>query len=164
MKDLFYCVLFTLPFLLTFLSVQSQKRSVSTNYFLNTLLVYFLFFQVGVQAIVTGVIQIFSGEGECLSMGRCWSPYLMEVGMMNLSFGIGGILSYWLRGSFWVAIGGGYALYLILSVIAYSVEVLVVKGEGLLSMRLKTVLDLASALILFYLIFRRPRDLGGIKK
>ncbi|CRX38507.1 DUF6790 family protein [Estrella lausannensis] len=164
MKSLLYITLFALPFLLTLLNIQLQKKSVSRNYFLNTLLVYFLFFQVGIQAICTGLIQIFWGEGECRSMDRCWSPYLMEVGMMNLSFGVGGIMTYWLRGSFWVAIGGGYALYLILSVIAYSVEVLVVKGEGLFSMRLKAVLDLASAFILFYLIFRRPAEKGGLGK
>lgn len=157
MTDGIYYILFGLPFFLTYVNVKSQRKNVGKNYLLNTFLIYFLFFQVGVQAMLTGLIQIFLGEGECLRSGRCWSPYLIEVGMMNLSFGIGGILTYWLRGAFWVGIGGGYALYLLLSVFALSYEVLFLKGEGLLSLRPKALIDLLSALILFYLLFRRPK-------
>lgn len=72
--------------------------------FIETFLAYILLFNVGLMGLLGAYAHVFLGPETALSIG--WepgSPFQYEVGMANLSYGVLGIIAFWVRGRFWTA-------------------------------------------------------------
>jgi len=81
---------------------------------LEVLLSYILFFNMGVMSLLGAYAHVFMAPLTASSIG--WapgSPFQYEVGVANLSYGILGILSYWIRGRFWAAALIGWSVFLL---------------------------------------------------
>lgn len=153
----FHVVLFVLPFLIV--SWEARRRQFQQGEFSYLLLLYFLLFGVGVQALVTGLVQIFIGEGHSEYVNRPWSPYVWEVGMMNLSYAAIAFLCIWLRGSFWAAVGLGYSIFLFLAFIGHMYEAAFHYNYSLGNIGPQVWIDLATGIVLCCLILRRQQKM-----
>lgn len=81
---------------------------------LETFLSYLLFFNIGVMGLIGFTAHAFMPDETAKSIG--WptgNPFQFEVAVANLAFGILGILSLWLRGSFWIATVLGSSIYIL---------------------------------------------------
>ena len=69
-----------------------------------TLLLYFLVINTGLASLFTFMGHGFRSEKVAKYIG--WptgSPFQWEVAVSNLSYGVLGVLCFWLRGDFWLA-------------------------------------------------------------
>ncbi|MFP4487602.1 MAG: DUF6790 family protein [Campylobacterales bacterium] len=82
---------------------------------LDTLLLYYLVIGVGFQGVMAGFKQITKGEETAAYLNWPYSPFVKELGYMNLSFGVLGISCYFITGTFWEAVGIGYSIFLLLA-------------------------------------------------
>lgn len=124
---------------------------------LEVLLVWYLFIGVGIQGIVSGVVQIFMSDKVAGYVGWAGSPFVVELGMANLAFGILGIISLWQRKGFRTATALGYGLFLVLVAFGHIYDALF---KGRLSVgNLGPTLwaDLIVGFILLVLISLRPK-------
>lgn len=75
---------------------------------------YVLLFMIGVMGLLTAYALIFMGPKVARQIGwQPGSPFESEMAMANLSYGVLGILSYWIRGRFWDATIIGWSVFLI---------------------------------------------------
>jgi len=155
---LFHVAIFILPFITVYGIHARSKRGVSSEELRYYLLLNFLIYCVGIQGLVTGFIQIFSAEGHCDYLNRPWSPFIWELGMMNISYGILGIMCIWLRGSFWVAVGIGYSLFLSMAFAGHLYEAAFSQNYSIGNIGPQIWIDLSIAAVLFYLIFRGKKQ------
>lgn len=68
------------------------------------LLSYIIFFNIGIMGLIGFIMHVFFADETARAIG--WptgSPFQFEMGIANLTFGILGILAYWIRGNFWTA-------------------------------------------------------------
>lgn len=75
---------------------------------------YVLFFCVGVMGILGAYAHLFMGAEVAKLIG--WapgSPFQYEVGMANFSYGVLGLMSFWVRGSFWGAVIVGWSIFVL---------------------------------------------------
>lgn len=151
---LFHIFIFLAPFLYVWLLHITRTKPFKKDELKYYLLLFFLLFCVGVQGLVTGAVQIFGSEVHCSYQGRPWSPFVWELGMMNLSYGILGVMCYWLRGSFWAATGIGYSTFLLLAFCGHIYEVITKQNYHIGSIGPQVWIDLSVALVITYLIFR----------
>lgn len=79
------------------------------------LLLYALVLDVGVLGIVLGFIPhvFFADETARLIGWAPGSPFQFEVGIHDGAWGVLGFLSIWIGGSFWIATGLGWALFML---------------------------------------------------
>jgi len=79
------------------------------------LLVYALVLDVGVVGFVFGFIpHVFFADAAAKLIG--WppgSPFQFEVGIHDGAWGVLGFLSVWISGSFWIATGLGWSLFML---------------------------------------------------
>lgn len=78
------------------------------------LLSYILLFNVGVMGFLAAFAHIFMGPETAKLIG--WepgSPFQFEMGIANLSYGVIGVLAYWIRGNFWVAVVVGWSVLML---------------------------------------------------
>lgn len=153
----FHIFIFLAPFFALWLLWNKKGRKLQKGELRYHLLLFFLVSCVGIQGLVTGTIQIFGAEGHCTYSGRPWSPFVWELGMMNISYGVLGMLCYWLRGSFWAATGIGYSVFLILAFFGHVYEVITQKNYYLGSIGPQVWIDLSIALVLLVLICRSQK-------
>lgn len=82
----------------------AYKNEWNFSKFIEVFLSYILFFNLGVMGILAAYAHVFMGPEIAKQIGwQPGSPFQFEMGMANLSFGVLGILSYWIRGRFWDA-------------------------------------------------------------
>jgi hypothetical protein len=79
----------------------------------NTIYLYYIIIGVGMQGLVTGIMQILHPSFVANYVQWPYSPFLLELGLANLSYGILGILSPWLSRGWQTATAVGYALFLL---------------------------------------------------
>lgn len=150
----FHIFIFLAPFIVAYFTHATGDKKFKKEEFRYYLLLFFLLFCVGVQGLVTGAVQIFGAEGHCSYSGRPWSPFVWELGMMNISYGVLGMLCYWLRGPFWAATGIGYSIFLILAFLGHIYEVIMKQNYYLGNIGPQVWIDLSIALVLMLLICR----------
>jgi hypothetical protein len=81
---------------------------------IETFLGYILLFNMGFMGVLAAYAHIFMGPETAKQIGwQPGSPFQFEIGMANLSYGVLGILSYWIRGRFWTASIIGWAIFLL---------------------------------------------------
>ncbi len=113
-----YIVYSCLPWVLGILHIR-RKKNVEGFHKYECLLHYFLFIGVGLQGLITGVMQIFYPDYIAAYAKWPVSPFLAEVGMANVAFGILGILSLFYKKGWQTATGLGYALFLGMAAIGH---------------------------------------------
>ncbi len=150
----FHIFIFLAPFIAVWSIHTTRDKKLQKEELRYYLLLFFLLICVGVQGVVTGTVQIFGAEGHCTYSGRPWSPFVWELGMMNISYGVLGLLCYWLRGSFWAATGIGYSVFLILAFFGHIYEVIIEQNYHLGSVGPQVWIDLFIAIVLMVLICR----------
>ncbi|MEM1283070.1 MAG: DUF6790 family protein [Chlamydiota bacterium] len=150
----FHFFIFLAPFVILYSKQVTQVKKFRSDEIKYYLLLLFLIFCVGVQGLVTGMTQIFIAEGHSSYVGRPWSPFVWELGMMNISYGVLGIMCYWLRGSFWAATGIGYSIFLLLAFSGHIYEVITRQNYHLGSIGPQVWIDFSIALVLLVLICR----------
>lgn len=75
---------------------------------------YFLFFNVGVMGLLAAYAHVFMGPETAALIG--WepgSPFQFEMGMANLSYGVIGMMAFWIRDRFWDACIIGWSVLLL---------------------------------------------------
>lgn len=112
---LFYIVLIVLPILLALSDITSTETKLSFKEKLDIFLLYYLVIGVGVQGVIAGYNQITKGEETAAYLNWPYSPFVKELGYMNLSFGVLGISCYFVSGTWWEAVGIGYSIFLLLA-------------------------------------------------
>jgi len=81
---------------------------------IEVLLLYFLCIQWGFGAVLTSVPHIVVPDTIAGYIGwEAGSPFQVELGFASLGLAVLGILSIWLRGSFWVAPAVGRSIFLL---------------------------------------------------
>lgn len=75
---------------------------------------YFLFFNVGVMGLLAAYAHVFMGPETAALIGwEAGSPFQFEMGMANLSYGLLGMLAFWIRDRFWDATIIGWSVLLL---------------------------------------------------
>lgn len=81
---------------------------------LEIFLSYLLFFNIGVMGLIGFAAHAFMPDETAQSIG--WptgNPFQFEVAVANLAFGVLGVISFWVRGSFWLATTLGSCIYIL---------------------------------------------------
>ena len=71
-------------------------------------------FNAGVGGLIGFLGHTFIADEVAESIG--WpkeNPFQFEVGVANLSYGVLGLLCIWIRGTFWIAVGLGFSVFLL---------------------------------------------------
>lgn len=97
-----------LPLILGFLHPKRREES-RTKILFN----YYLFIGVGVQGLIIGSAQFALPETIGFYVGWAYSPYLLELGLANFSYGILGVPAPWLSYGWKRAVAIGYSLFLL---------------------------------------------------
>src|SRR5271156_4367134 len=87
------------------------------------LLVYYLFISVGIQGLFTGIFQIVFPDIVINFLQWPYSPFLDELGLANIAFGILGILSLWQNNGWKAATAMGYGLFLFMTGLYHLIEI-----------------------------------------
>ena len=107
---MFALFFFVLAVLFTFGQL-AIKKNWKGPYIAETFLGYILLFSLGVMALFAAYGHVFMGPKIAQLIGwESGSPFQFEMGMTNLSLGILGILSFWMRGKFWDAVIIGWSV------------------------------------------------------
>ena len=108
-----FVFMFMLAVIFTLVELSYKKKWHYPNT-LETFLSYILLFSMGLMGILAAYVHVFMGPEIAKSIG--WapgSPFQFEIGMANLSYGVLGILAYWIRGRFWEAVIIGWSVLLL---------------------------------------------------
>lgn len=75
---------------------------------------YLLFFSMGVMGLFAAYAHLFKGPEIAHLIGwPAHNPFQFEIGVANLSYGVLGLLAYWIRGRFWDAAIIGWSIFLL---------------------------------------------------
>jgi hypothetical protein len=85
---------------------------------------YYVFISVGLQGLIAGSSQLFFATNVASYVQWPYSPFLLELGMANLAFGMLGVLSWWIKGSWRLAAACGYGVFLIFAAIGHLYDAL----------------------------------------
>lgn len=108
-------VIYLFGLAIIFTLIQSTwKWEWQNSQIVDTLLSYVIFFCVGVMGVLGGYAHLFMGPEIAQLIGwQPGSPFQFEVGIANLSYGILGLMSFWVRGNFWGAVVTGWSIFLL---------------------------------------------------
>lgn len=105
--------LFILALIFTFRTATSRKVRDFPG-FSEIFLGYILFFNMGIMGLLAAYGHVFMGPEIAKLIGwQPGSPFQYEIGMANLSYGVLGILAFWIRGRFWDACIIGWSVLLL---------------------------------------------------
>lgn len=124
---------------------------------------YVLFFNMGIMGLLASYAHVFMGPETAKLIGwKPGSPFQFEIGMANLSYGVLGILAYWIRGRFWTAACIGWSILLLGCFVGHVMDYFIHSntapyniGIGIWAMDL--VLPLLVLATLFYIRTQRVR-------
>jgi hypothetical protein len=85
---------------------------------------YYVFIAVGLQGLISGIVQTMNPAFVADFVQWDNSPFIVEVGMANLAFGIIGIVSPWRDFSWRAATATGYSVFLVLTGIWHVANIL----------------------------------------
>jgi len=141
-----------------------RKGSLARGKFLELLLAYLFFTWVGCNALLAFFGHIFEGPMIAEKIG--WppgSPFQLEIGFANLSYGILGVLAFWIRGKFWLAVLVGYTVLLWGAAGVHIWDLQVHHNTSPYNAGIMLYLDLFIPLVLWvlYLVYRFRRGRGN---
>ncbi len=109
-----------LPFVLGY---YQSHRMTDKGKQLEIILLYYLFIAVGIQGFSCAFWQILYPDLVSEFLGWPNTPFLMELGLANLTFGVLGILSPWMDRGWRATTGIGYGLFLFFTGIAHLIRI-----------------------------------------
>lgn len=121
--------LFVLALVFAFITLRNNKEWIPTNReltarrFADHLLAYMLLLNVGIMFIFSSILHIFWGPETARMIG--WppgNPFQFEVGVADFTFGILGLLSFWIRGRFWDATVLAASIFLLGCFIGHTID------------------------------------------
>lgn len=108
--DLF---LFACAVILAILTI-AYKEKWNCPKFAEIFLGYVLLFNIGIMSLLAAYAHVFMGPEIAKLIGwQAGSPFQFEMGMANLSYGVLGMLAFWIRGRFWDAVIIGWSVLLL---------------------------------------------------
>lgn len=105
--------LFIIAFVCTLINL-AWRRNWHCPMAAETFLGYVLLFNMGIMSLLAAYAHVFMGPEIAAKIG--WapgSPFQFEIGMANLSYGVLGVLAFWIRGRFWDASIIGWSILLL---------------------------------------------------
>ena len=99
--------------ILLFLIHYSTEKNKSPERRIELLLLYQLIFSLGMTSLLAFIGLTFLPEYIAAYMNWPACPFEQELGNVNLSFGILGILCIWYRGHFWTATILGFSIWIL---------------------------------------------------
>lgn len=121
----------------------------------NLLLKYYVFISVGIQGILTGMIQIVFSQIVVDYVRWDHSPFLSELGMANLSFGLLGLLAIRINIHWQKAAAFCYGCFLLITGIGHLVDIIYF-GANAGNSGYFLWADLFIGIILLYLAWQPP--------
>ncbi len=108
------------PFIIAHFCTEKEADKSKRN---GTLFLLYLVIGVGFQGILSGLWQVF--QPVVVAKFEQWplSPFVFELGMANIAFGILGILSPWMDNGWRMSTGIGYSIFLLLTGILHLVRI-----------------------------------------
>lgn len=113
-----YLIIF-FPLILGFLHAFFKKRKK-----IDYILLYYIVIGVGIQGLASGIMQSFYSNSVTQYVHWPFSPFIVELGLANISYGILGVLSPWMNRGWQNATAFGYALFLFFTGMRHVVEIL----------------------------------------
>lgn len=90
------------------------KKNWSCPHRVEVFLGYLLLFSMGIMSLLAAYAHVFMGPETAKMIGwESGSPFQFEMGMANLSYGVLGVLAFWIRGRFWDASIIGWSILLL---------------------------------------------------
>jgi len=107
-----FLLCFVLALVIAAVRVHLDKQPRTKVRVAETFLLWLLVICVGVASVLTFVADAFFADRMAASLGwPAGNPFQSLVAVANLSVGVLGILSYWIRGNFWVATVIGFSIW-----------------------------------------------------
>lgn len=116
---IFSVLLIVLPFVLGLIHAYFKGEEKVESIF-----IYYIVIGIGIQGIASGVMQTFFSESVIQYVHWPFSPFMLELGLANISYGILGILSPWMSKGWKTATATGYALFLFFTGMRHALEIL----------------------------------------
>lgn len=93
----------------------AHRRGQSKPFGAQCFFFWYVVIGVGAAGLIDGLSQVFAGQ-QTASLNQ-WpnSPFVIELGFMSCAFGLLGILSIWVRGTWRQATAVGYGVFLLLA-------------------------------------------------
>jgi len=127
-KNLFILLDFIIAFLYVFLPLIlgffHTRRVAVRNQKNDIILLYYLVISVGIQGISTGLWQVLNPLLVAEFLQWLISPFLLELGMANIAFGILGIVCPWMDRGWRTATAIGFGAFLLLTGILHVVRLM----------------------------------------
>ncbi len=116
--EIFSFLLIFLPLIFGVFHASFKGKNIS-----ETLLLYYIFIGVGLQALASGIAQTFFSNSVFQYVRWPFSPFMLELGLANISYGILGFLSPWMEKGWKKATAFGYALFLLFTGTRHALEI-----------------------------------------
>jgi hypothetical protein len=91
---------------------------------LEYILLYYIFIGIGLQGFASGIMQTFYSNSVTQYVHWPFSPFMLELGLANISYGILGIVSPWMNRGWQTATAFGYALFLLFTGMRHVIEII----------------------------------------
>ena len=91
----------------------TEPAARSSKRMLELLLLYQLIFSLGITSLLAFIGLTFMAEYVAEYSGWPMCPFQQELGNVNLSFGILGLMCIWWRGDFWTATVLGFSIWIL---------------------------------------------------
>ena len=99
------------------------KKSWKKPKWAETFLAYLLFFNVGIAGLLGFYAHIFMADTTAQLLGwASGSPFQYQVGMVDLAYGVLGIVAFWVRKRFWSATVLGFVIIMLGCFIGHMIQ------------------------------------------
>ena len=129
-----------------------KRKKCSSHRTIEVFLLYQLIFSVGVTSLLAFIGLTFLPEYVAEYSGWPICPFQQELGNVNLSFGILGILSIWLRGHFWTATVLGFSIWIFADGIHHIADIIYNHNYAPGSIGVSLITDLIVPIVLVILL------------
>lgn len=110
---MFPVILFSIAFFAAFIRIIVTKKKLSGYDKTGIFLLYIIVLNIGIAGLYSFLGHAFFPDKIAEEIGwQTGSPFQFEVAIANLSFGVLGILSMFIRGKFWAAVVTGNSIFL----------------------------------------------------
>jgi hypothetical protein len=143
------------------LAISSQSRGTAAT-IARTYLLYLLFVYVGLMGVLTAYAHVFRPVETSASIGWSTSPYEYEVGMVDLTVGVLGILCVWFRGNFWLATAVANSVWLLGDAVGHMRQMVINNNHAANNSGIFLVAEIVTPLVILFLaLYQRFANMLG---
>lgn len=141
-----------------------QKQEHTKKRILELSLLYQLVFSVSMTCFLAFIGLTFMAEYVAQYSGWPMCPFQQELGNVNLSFGVLGLMCIWYRGNFWIATILGFSIWILADGFHHIVDILYNHNFAPGSIGVSLITDLAVPVVLLVLLGLYLRESRRILK